>query len=46
MLGLPLAVEGGISGFEDDAEVEHGLGKGNARLFDCSWPAPQNLVQS
>ena len=29
---LPPAAAGGISGFEDDAEVEHGRGKENVRL--------------
>ena len=32
----PRAAAGGISSFEDDAEVEHGWGKENVRLFDYS----------
>ena len=30
---VPRAVAGGIAGFEDDAEVEHGLGKGTVYLY-------------
>jgi hypothetical protein len=30
---VPQATAGGILGFEDDAEVEHGGGKENVRLF-------------
>jgi len=37
---LPGAAAGGIPGFEADAEVEHGRGKENGRLF-YSWKAPR-----
>ena len=37
-LVLAEAAAGGISGFEDDAEVEHGLDKENVRLMRQATP--------